>query len=277
MGDQRRPSFRIRRQCRIAFAFAMLTPPVHATDTRNSSAAPRGVPCTELVVSAAPGVTGRRFLALGTDHRTNVFTPVTEALEATNPDIVSLEHRLTIWNIGAFHTGEQMKALQRELLAGRLRYAVAIEGQTVRVTTGGVPIFNSESGDFSEAAAGIAYAVRTGKPFYFTDWSNDFPYTMFRFHEGRVTPVSIAVRSPRPRVDGEPPAADGSPAVHLMDVRTRNRLTADGIAQLYDDYGSIVHLGGTYHFNGVSGRGHRLQDLIPAENVEARQLAGGGF
>jgi len=225
----------------------------------------------------------------------SVFDEVQRILDEHKPEVVTIEHPVTVdsrvskpvdlddyqvtWRLG-----------RARFVFGSLEYQVLSHGRKTVIQIDDFFVYghpDTDEWETLEYNATIDFAIRQGLPFYFIDWSQDFPDRIFKFWQGRLRSVSIAEHTTYQNYPKEFSTDEGVTYIAQQDIVPRNRFMADAINYLLDYVSIVSHTGGNAHFSSEWGqdndqrpplpppKGLELQNLVNAERKVVYDLVKG--
>ena len=220
----------------------------------------------------------KRFIGLGSDHEDDIFDKAKIILEKEKPTVISLEQRISILNPGDSPDNPRLKERKKELL-NQPNYTILSQGKKTKLKVNDLFVYgHPDSEDLPELSVCIDFALRNDLPFYFTEWSQDFPDYIFKFDSGKVQAIPLGIRY----LDhGDIWIDEGEIIIWENHVNARNIFTASAINLISKPSDCLVHMGGYGHFDSTLldqqywlDEDFELQSLIKSEEKVVYNLLG---
>ncbi|MBT5021585.1 hypothetical protein HOK51_00285 [Candidatus Woesearchaeota archaeon] len=220
----------------------------------------------------------KRFIGLGSDHETDVFNRVQNILRNEKPSAITLEQKMSIWNPRDSSDNPRLKERKSELLA-EPNYEIVSQGKRTIIKINDLFVCGhlDYQQDMPELLAGIDFALKQDLPFYFADWSQDFPNHIFKFENGKVQAISLVGNTTYQDYPEEFMEYEGIVLIGTSNVDARNRFTSDAINVIAKSTDCLAHIGGYGHFDSTTeptvcfmsvcrlSEGLELQHLVKAK------------
>lgn len=220
-----------------------------------------------------------RFIGIGSDHHTDVYTEVNGILRKEKPTKVSLEHQVRIWNpMESFpDNATRMEERKAELREGLEIEVISKNRRDTILKAGDIYLYGfprTNRGSVPEWNAGLHYGIDNDIPIYFVEFNSSFPDAILEIKGGVARAISIEGRTTyQDHPDEFLEGPNGGVIITIEYVDARNRFTSDVINYLLESDDKFVHIGGTNHFRSGHGgdgippltEGLELQNLVRSD------------
>ncbi len=179
----------------------------------------------------------KSFIGIEERHSLDSSGYVLEILREHRPEAITLERQICL--------GLPSLKLDERKIVDILDQGIPF----FQCTQEGYHYFNAEEilismrEDCPTTLAVQRYALEQRIPFYFVDWSELMPDTIFEFKDEMVSAKFLGKES------YEKLLPKGQNLVHTGNINARNQLMGEAINYLFEIYNTIAHIGGRYHFN----------------------------
>lgn len=169
----------------------------------------------------------KKFIAIGSDHASDVGDYVKRTLGEHRPEAITLEGTLEF-----FH-----ESLLDKFTEGTgFKYNPI--GDTPHLQVGNFIVIWWPFGRAPETRIAVEYALEKEIPFYFVDWDSDLE-GITQWDKGKVKTIPVGTSHYNFSKDVR---------IYTGNIPARNRFMANAINYLFETHQVIAHIGGRYHF-----------------------------